>query len=147
MTWEDGSENIVSLSDPVNRLKVFVPLREGDLFRKVGVADYGWAIRWTDEIDFSADSVWRLAQEQAGQAMSAKDFRDWRARNGLSQQGAAEALGLSRRTIAYYESGEKPIPKTVWLACRGLEAEKKLAAHANPPTPVTAVGFPYIQST
>jgi hypothetical protein len=29
---------------------------------------------------------------------------------------AASALGLSRRTIAYYLSGEQPVPKTVMLA-------------------------------
>lgn len=34
---------------------------------------------------------------------------------------AAAALGLSRRTIAYYLSGEQPVPKTVMLATVGYE--------------------------
>ena len=34
---------------------------------------------------------------------------------------AARALGLSRRMVAYYDRGEKPIPCTVALAVRALE--------------------------
>ncbi|MEP7349664.1 MAG: hypothetical protein ABI668_06885 [Sphingorhabdus sp.] len=34
---------------------------------------------------------------------------------------AVDALGLSRRTIAYYLSGEQPIPKTVMLATEGYD--------------------------
>ena len=51
-------------------------------------------------------------------------FSEWRSRHGLSLTGAAEALGLSRRMVAYYSNGEKPVPKTVLLACRGWEAER-----------------------
>ena len=40
---------------------------------------------------------------------------------------AAEALGLSRRMVAYYSNGEKPVPKTVLLACRGWEVGRRLA--------------------
>jgi hypothetical protein len=34
---------------------------------------------------------------------------------------AARALGVSRRMVAYYEQGTKPIPRVVALATRGLE--------------------------
>ncbi len=51
----------------------------------------------------------------------ARTFLEWRARHGLSLSKAAEALGLSRRMVAYYSSGEKPVPKAVLLACRGWE--------------------------
>ena len=127
VTWANGSKDIIDLGDLIHRLKVFRPLREGDLFGKVEVADYGWAVRWSDEIDCSADTLWRLAQEQSGAAMSAKQFREWRKRMNLSLSGAAEALGISRRMVAYYDSGEKPIPKAIWLATKGLEAERQTA--------------------
>jgi predicted transcriptional regulator len=55
------------------------------------------------------------------------DFRAWRERQGLSLTGAAQALGLSRRMVAYYESGERIIPKTVMLACKGVEWERRQA--------------------
>jgi transcriptional regulator with XRE-family HTH domain len=37
----------------------------------------------------------------------------------------AERLGLARRTVQYYESGEHPIPRTVELALQALELEQK----------------------
>ena len=41
---------------------------------------------------------------------------------------AAEALGLSRRMLAYYRSREKPVRRTVALACLGWEAVQPLLA-------------------
>jgi hypothetical protein len=49
-------------------------------------------------------------------------------RNGLSLTNAAEALGRSRRQVAYYASGEHEVPRTVLLACKGWEAEQRAAA-------------------
>jgi hypothetical protein len=40
----------------------------------------------------------------------------------------SEALGLSRRQVAYYASGEHEVPRTVLLACKGWEAEQRAAA-------------------
>lgn len=57
-----------------------------------------------------------------GTEMSGKDFRHWRKSLKLSQKEAAEALGLKRRVVQYYEKGERDgekvdIPKYVRLAC------------------------------
>jgi transcriptional regulator with XRE-family HTH domain len=54
--------------------------------------------------------------------MDAETFRAWRQRQGLTQDEAAQHLGLKRRMIQYYERGERsgrrvPIPKHVRLAC------------------------------
>ena len=54
--------------------------------------------------------------------MQPKAFRRWRKSLGLSQKEAAEALGLKRRVVQYYEKGERDgkkivIPKYVRLAC------------------------------
>lgn len=61
--------------------------------------------------------------------MTAEQFKAWRAAMGLSQQQAAEALGLSRLSIINYEAGRRredgrpvAIPKTVELACAALAA-------------------------
>jgi transcriptional regulator with XRE-family HTH domain len=53
--------------------------------------------------------------------MPAEAFRAWMARHGLTRDRAAEALGLSRRTVGYYLSGEQPVPKTVMLATEGYD--------------------------
>src|SRR5262249_17284191 len=41
---------------------------------------------------------------------------------GLYARRDRALLGLSRRMIAYYERGERPIPRVVALATRALEA-------------------------
>jgi len=70
----------------------------------------------------SNDTLWRLAREQSGATMSADEFRHWRERKRYTLDAAARALGVSRRMIAYYEKGERPIPRVVALATRALEA-------------------------
>ena len=55
----------------------------------------------------SADMLWRLAQEHTGQTMSPDAFRNWRERRAFTLGVAANALGLSRRMVAYYEQGDR----------------------------------------
>jgi hypothetical protein len=45
---------------------------------------------------------------------------------GLSQRGAARALGIDSRTFRYYASGQKPIPHLLNLALEGLISLSKL---------------------
>jgi transcriptional regulator with XRE-family HTH domain len=53
-------------------------------------------------------------------------------RHGLTLDRAAEALGLSRRTVAYYRSGEQRVPKTVTPATEGYD-ERQAACQGTPP--------------
>lgn len=86
------------------------------------VGEHGTDIVWTSDLDMSNDTLWRLSQEQSGATMSADAFRRWRESRGFTLETAAKALGVSRRMVAYYEKGERPIPRVVALATRGLEA-------------------------
>ena len=57
--------------------------------------------------------------------MSPQHFKKWRKSLGLSQKEAAEALGLKRRMIQYYEKGERDgdkvrVPRSVRLATWAL---------------------------
>lgn len=57
--------------------------------------------------------------------MRPEDFKRWRRSMKWSQKEAAEALGLKRRVVQYYEKGERDgeevkIPKSVRLACYAL---------------------------
>ncbi|MEJ0045432.1 MAG: DUF2442 domain-containing protein [Rhodospirillales bacterium] len=98
ITWQDGSVSAVDVAEPINTFRLYAPLRHDPaLFRSVQTGEFGTDIVWTDGIDMSADTLWRLAREQAGTAMSAEQFRQWRSRQGISLTEAAAALGLSRR--------------------------------------------------
>jgi len=64
--------------------------------------------------------------------MTPENFKHWRKKNGLTQQQAADALGLIRLTVTNYERGtrlgsgsEIKIPRTVALACAAIEAGLK----------------------
>lgn len=122
--WRDGSASEVDLSKFLHTYKIFRPLREEPaLFARAEVGEWGWDVSWGGDMDISVCTLWRLALEQAGEAMRAEEFRDWRKRHNLSLTSAAQTLGLSRRMVAYYDKGERIIPKYVRLACKGAEAE------------------------
>ena len=124
--WDKGDESRVDVSGLIETFRVYEPLRRSPkLFRQVRVGEYGTDVVWSDEIDMPADTLWRLAQEQAGVTMSPDAFRRWRERRATTLDAAAHALGVSRRMVAYYEQGAKPIPRVVALATRGLDLGAK----------------------
>lgn len=57
--------------------------------------------------------------------MDAQQFKQRREFLGYTQPQFADRLGLSLRTIQYYESGEVPINKTVTLLLDAIELEEK----------------------
>jgi DNA-binding XRE family transcriptional regulator len=120
--WDNDKESLIDVSGMIQSFRLYVPLRQSpDLFRQVRVGEHGTDVAWTDEIDMAADTLWRLAQEQAGETMTSDAFRHWRERKAYTLDEAARALGLSRRMIAYYERGDRPIPRVVALATRALD--------------------------
>ena len=121
--WSTGDETLIDVSGMINSFRIYAPLRQNpELFQQVRVGEHGADIVWTDDLDMSNDTLWRLAREQSGATMTADAFRRWRERRAYTLDAAAQALGLSRRMIAYYENGERPIPRVVALATRALEA-------------------------
>ena len=119
--WDRGGESLIDVSGMIESFRVYKPLRQSPArFREVRVGEHGTDIVWTDEIDMAADTLWRLAQEQAGTTMTADAFRHWRERKAYTLDEAAQALGISRRMVAYYEGGNRPIPRVVALATRAL---------------------------
>ena len=128
VTWSDRTRLRVDLS-PVARIsKPLAPLRDPNFFARARLSDDGFAVEWSDTVDLSGVQLWRWGQEQAGQYMPTVDFCSWMERNRLSNTAAAKALGLTRRMVGYYASGEKPVPLTVKLATLGWEAGSRGAA-------------------
>ncbi len=121
VTWSDGRTEIIDLAPVLLSYKVFKPLR-GDRarFERVAVEEHGSGIRWGDGLDLASYTLESLAASQ--RPMAADDFRRWLERHGFTLDVAAGVLGISRRQVAYYASGEKPVDRTVALACRGYDA-------------------------
>ena len=96
---------------------------------QVALGDWGHSLVWPDGTEIGADSLWLDTLDAIGRG-DARHFLEWRLTNGLSLTKAADALGLARRTVAYYSNGDRAVPKTVLLACKGWDAthpERKAA--------------------
>lgn len=126
ITWSTGEILDCDLATMISRLAAFAPLADPAVFSQVAVEEWGHGLDWPDGLDMGADRLYQLCREQAG-LFSPVAFDGWIKNNRLSLSTAAEALGMTRRMIAHYRSGSRPIPKTVQLACIGWEAIKKAA--------------------
>lgn len=128
--WSTGETFSTDLSGTIG------PKREGDpfavlhnpaIFAQAQSDDWGDGLSWLGELDLGADLLYSLGRKQAG-LPTREDFAAWMERNHLSLSQAAQAIGMTRRMIAYYKGGTRPIPKTVWLACIGYESLQHEAA-------------------
>jgi len=52
-------------------------------------------------------------------------LRAQRARAGLTQESAAALLGVSRRSIAGWETGERDMPRPLWTLFLMLTTERE----------------------
>jgi DNA-binding XRE family transcriptional regulator len=122
IVWKGGVESVVDVADHLATYVVFAPLRDDAAFRVVTVGEWGWSVHWSEDMEISSDTLWRLTLEQG-----AARLRAWRLDHDMTQAEAASALGVSPRMWRYYEAGEHPLPKTVRLACAGLDAQARAA--------------------
>lgn len=122
LKWSDGTQARVELAHALQQ-RAFRALRDEKEFSRVRVGEWGHSIKWPSGIGFSADTLWLETLSATGHD-DTRAFLEWRMRHGLSLTKAAEALGLSRRMVAYYSNGEKPVPRPILLACKGWEAEQ-----------------------
>ena len=126
ITWNTGETLACDLAATVGRHAALAPLCDPAVFSQVAVEEWGHGLDWPDGLDMGADRLYHLCREQAG-LFSPIAFDGWIKNNRLSLSTAADALGMTRRMIAHYRSGSRPIPKTVQLACIGWESLKKAA--------------------
>jgi Helix-turn-helix domain len=127
VTWSRGPRarrtETVDLSPLIHCFRFYKRLRTDQaLFRTVHLIEDGEAIAWGDDndIDMATTSIERLAEE----ALTSDELRAFLDREGLTQEAAAAMLGYSRRQIAHYLAGDRPIPRVLALACRALAARR-----------------------
>ena len=124
VAWDDNEMTAIDLAPIIASRTALRPLVQADEFAAVTVSQDGWSLEWPCGIDFGAPQLRRWADEQAGRIMAPAAFRAWVESHGFTIDAAAAALGLSRRTIAYYLSGEQPISNTVMLATIGYDGRR-----------------------
>lgn len=119
LVWSDGTEAELDLSAALEAC-AFAALRDPREFARVEVGDWGHSLAWPSGAELGADALW-LETLSATRRDDVRAFLEWRLRHALSLSKAADALGVSRRMVAYYSNGEKKVPKPILLACRGWE--------------------------
>jgi len=128
LTFADGATLAVDLSRLARDYPALSALADSHLFASARIDARGGYVVWIDDdLELAADNLRNLAVEQAG-GIGNERLINWMHKHGLTQERAADALGVSRRMLNYYLSGAKAIPKTVWLACLGWESMGE-AAH------------------
>lgn len=125
LTWSDGSKVGLDLA-ALPEGKSFRALGTPQEFSQVRVGEWGHLVEWPSGVELGADFLWLETLSATGRA-DTREFLEWRLRHGLSLSKTDDALGLSRRMVAYYSNGEKPVPKPILLACKGWEVSHAAA--------------------
>lgn len=127
LSYADGAVFNVDIARVIKGHRSLRRIR--DVFGSAAVGDHGLSVVWDrdDRLELAADNLRARAIEHAG-GFSHETILNWMARHGLTLDQAAGELGLSRRMLAYYRSGAKPVPRTVGLACLGWEAAQQSEA-------------------
>lgn len=125
LVYADGVVLQVDLKPIIRKHRTLARLADAAVFTTAQLGEWGGSVTWAkdDNLELAADNLRARAIEQAG-GYSHEVIWNWMARHQLTLDTGAQALGLSRRMLAYYRSGEKPVPRTVVLACMGWEAEQ-----------------------
>lgn len=129
LIYADGQVLRVDIKPIIKHHPTLRALSIPAVFEQASLGEWGRSVHWGDDgqLELAADNLRARGIEQAG-GYSHEVIWNWMARHQMSLDTAAQALGLSRRMLAYYRSGEKPVPRTVALACLGWETEQRLAA-------------------
>jgi DNA-binding transcriptional regulator YiaG len=129
--WKDGSESHVDLTGLIHRSRHFRRFLEEPLaFRKVKIVDWGAAIGWENGLDYSANTLKTIAEEQ--RPLSGADLQAFEAKNNLNSAETANLFDVSERTIREYRTVEK-LPQPIALALRAMLANSAvLDAHYRP---------------
>lgn len=123
LTFADGYRAEVDLSGLIAKYPSLTRLSDRKLFAEAALDEWrrGVIFAGDDELSLASDNLRALALEQVGE-YSHQHVVMWMHQNGLTLDDAAQALGISRRMLAYYRSGAKPVPKSIGLAMLGWES-------------------------
>lgn len=109
---------LVDLEPQLDEKHGYAALHDPRMFSRFKLVDDGLKLVWPNKLEMSAERInrWSLRQHKHGDTAA---FRDWMSRHRFTLEQGAEALGISRRRVAAYSSGEKPVPRVITLACVG----------------------------
>jgi len=131
--WKDRTSDRIDLSGWIaTGGGVLSPLRDHKLFNSPRVSEYGASIAWGNDDDLRIDAVHleQIAAEQ--RPFGARAAAAWQKAMALSNNEAADLLGISASTWNAYKAGA-PVPAAVAMLCRAAQRDPLLMqAHYRP---------------
>ncbi|MGQ9365728.1 DUF2442 domain-containing protein [Azospirillum sp. ST 5-10] len=125
-TWDTGATDHVALAGWIESgHPYFHRLRDPAVFARAELVD-DTTVEWDGDEDLAIDStnLYLLAEQQ--RAFGAAELTAWQDRRGISNQEAADLLGLHVNTWSNYRTGATPIPRPVAIACRAMDRDPTL---------------------
>lgn len=138
VTWRDGPSDRVDLAGWIaTGGDVLAPLRDAAVFATARLGDFGASVEWGPEdgdLAIDAHHLRQIADEQ--RRFGREEAAAWQAESGLSNQEAADFLGVSLSTWNAYKAGTNTVPASVSMSCRAaLRDPILLQAHYRPRKP------------
>src|SRR6266481_2787846 len=131
VTWADGTKDRIDLTGLIHRSRHFrVFLDAPAAFRRVHVADFGGGIEWENGLDYGADTLKMMADEQ--RPVTGADLVAFESEFNLSTAETAILLGLAERTVRAYRTA-KELPQSVAIAIRTIRASNTVLSAHYPP--------------
>jgi hypothetical protein len=135
--WSDGGLDTIDLAGWIaTGDDLLAPLRDYAMFATARPGLYGASVVWGDEegdLVIDAHHLRLLAAEQ--KPFGSKDAAAWQGEIGLSNNEAADFLGISLSTWNAYKAGA-PIPTPIVMVCRAARRDPLLLqAHLRPRRP------------
>lgn len=132
VTWRDGGVDTIDLAGVIAGFEPFAPLRDFALFGTATVVGHGSGIEWENGLNYSADSLECVADEQRVQ--TGEDFKAWQKSFDLSLQETADLFGVAVTTVKAYRKVDV-LPVAVRIACSAMKRERDVfLAHYRPRT-------------
>jgi hypothetical protein len=133
--WRGGGSITVDLAGWIGFHRI-ERLYADALFRRPEVGEYGSCVQWDGDEDLAIDTIHLelLAGQQA--PFAGPDLALWQDHHALSNQEAADLLGVSMNTFLHYRTGTTRIPRGVAIACRAIDRDPLIfTAHYRPRRP------------
>jgi hypothetical protein len=129
--WRDGSCSKVDLTGLTHRSKNFgVFASDRAAFAQVQPDEFGTGIEWSNGLDYSADSLRTMAEEQT--MMSGASLVRFEEKHGLNTMETANLFEVSKRTIQSMRHIDR-LPLHFSIALRLFENDPAVfAAHFRP---------------
>jgi hypothetical protein len=134
IVWKTGGRDIIDLAGWIaTGGDLLAPLDDPKLFSTAREAEYGAAVAWgSDDSDLLIDAVHLQALAEEQRPFDRRKLTAWQRQAKLSNQEAADFLGVALSTFNSYKAGST-IPTAIGMVCRASGRDPiLLQAHFRP---------------